>query len=57
MANHREIAGAEANYDRPNINTIGIADLKDAVTAGLADFKAMPTHLIFLRRAHWQAVP
>ena len=48
MANHREIAGAEASYDRPTIRTIGIADLKDAVISGLADFKAMPTHLIFL---------
>lgn len=32
----------------PIIRTIDTADLKDALVKGLADFKAMPTHLAFL---------
>ncbi len=32
----------------PNIRRIGAADLKDALAKGIADFNAMPTHLIFL---------
>ena len=48
MADHRATADAEASYARPNIHTIGMADLRDALISGLADFKAMPTHLIFL---------
>ena len=30
------------------IRSIGVADLRDALARGLADFKEMPTHLIFL---------
>ena len=48
MTNHRASAGAEASYARPMIHTIGMADLRDAIISGLADFKAMPTHVIFL---------
>ncbi len=48
MADQHTIAGAEAGYARPSIRTIGIADLRDALISGLADFKEMPTHLIFL---------
>ena len=33
---------------QPEIRKIGIADLKDALAKGIADFEAMPTHLIFL---------
>lgn len=33
---------------QPIVNTIGIADLRDALARGFADFNAMPTHLIFL---------
>ncbi len=33
---------------QPVIHKIGVADLKDAMVKGLADFKAMPTHLVFL---------
>lgn len=32
----------------PTIRKISLADLKDAVSKGLADFDAMPTHLAFL---------
>ena len=48
MAPQRAVAGTESSYTQPIINKIGVADLKDAVRSGLADFKAMPTHLIFL---------
>ncbi len=33
---------------QPEIRKIGIADLRDALTKGIADFEAMPTHLVFL---------
>ena len=48
MADQGSITGAEAGYARPDVRTVGIADIGDALTSGLADFKAMPTHLIFL---------
>lgn len=32
----------------PVVRTIGTADLKDALVAGFADFRAVPTHLFFL---------
>ncbi len=48
MAQQRAIIGAETSHAHPMINTIGTADIKDALIRGLADFKAMPTHLIFL---------
>jgi uncharacterized membrane protein len=34
--------------DQPIVRKIGIADLRDALAEGLADFNAMPTHLVFL---------
>ena len=33
---------------QPEIRRIGISDLQDALAKGVADFEAMPTHLIFL---------
>lgn len=49
MANHEPVAEAGAyGSARPVIRTIGLADLRDAVAKGLADFNAVPTHLIFL---------
>lgn len=33
---------------QPEVRKIGMADLKDALVKGIADFEAMPTHLIFL---------
>ena len=47
MANEEPISGAD--YYRstiPTVNTIGVGDLTDALTKGIADFKAMPTHLV-----------
>ena len=49
MANHEPIAEADAyGPPHPVIRTIGPADLRDALAKGLADFNAVPTHLIFL---------
>src|ERR671919_1195441 len=33
---------------QPVVRTIGMADLRDSLSKGLADFEAMPTHLVFL---------
>ncbi len=49
MAYEDSITGVEAySADEPGIRSIGTADLKDAVMKGIADFNAMPTHLVFL---------
>ena len=48
MADQRSITGAQADNARPDVRSIGISDIGDALKAGLDDFKAMPTHLIFL---------
>ncbi len=48
MADHGAITGSEISYTQPNVRKIGMSDIGDALTSGLADFKAMPTHLIFL---------
>ncbi|MCZ6524150.1 MAG: hypothetical protein O7A68_09845, partial [Alphaproteobacteria bacterium] len=41
MVNEKAIADAEVGPAQPKIRTIGTADLIDALTMGLADFKAM----------------
>ena len=48
MAQTDIILPAEPTQDLPAVRTIGLADLKDALTKGLDDFRAMPTHVIFL---------
>jgi uncharacterized membrane protein len=48
MANEKSIADVYAGPAQPIVRTIGPNDLKDALAMGLADFKAMPTHLPFL---------
>ena len=49
MTNDKSIADAgEYRSGQPIIRSIGIADLRDALVKGFADFKAVPTHLIFL---------
>ena len=49
MANEKSIADAGAyGSTKPNVRRIGTADLIDALARGLDDFKAMPTHLVFL---------
>ncbi len=49
MANEKSIADAGAyGSTKPNVRRIGTADLIDALAKGLDDFKAMPTHIVFL---------
>jgi uncharacterized membrane protein len=48
MAQFHVIAGADATPVHPTIRKIGLHDLKEALTRGLDDFSAMPTHAIFL---------
>jgi uncharacterized membrane protein len=48
MAQFHVIAGADATQVHPTIRKIGLSDLKEALTRGLDDFSAMPSHAIFL---------
>lgn len=49
MANEKSIANVGAyGSTKPNVRRIGTADLMDALAKGLDDFKAMPTHVVFL---------
>ncbi len=47
MANRQAIAESDLSY-APKVRKIGTADLKDALSKGLDDFKAMPSHVVFL---------
>jgi uncharacterized membrane protein len=40
--------GSHASHALPIIRKIGMADLKDALAKGVEDFRAVPTHAIFL---------
>lgn len=42
------ILPAEPARDLPEVRSIGPGDLLDALAKGVADFRAMPTHVIFL---------
>jgi uncharacterized membrane protein len=48
MAHLHVLMGAESIRTRPAVRKIGLADLKDALRFGIADFLAMPTHAVFL---------
>ena len=48
MVNQTAFNEADVSSARPVVHTIGPGDLRDALAKGLADFEAMPTHLIFL---------
>lgn len=48
MAHSHLIAGAAGSAAVPAIRKIGLVDLKDALSRGVDDFLAMPTHAIFL---------
>jgi uncharacterized membrane protein len=48
MAHSHVIGGESLNQAQPQIRTIGLADLKDALALGLDDFLAMPSHAVFL---------
>ena len=47
MANEEPMSGADVYRSTiPTVHAIGVGDLTDALTKGIADFKAMPTHLV-----------
>ena len=48
MAQLHVLMGADTIRARPTVRRIGLADLKDALARGLADFSAIPTHAVFL---------
>src|SRR5215470_2564997 len=48
MADSNVILPIESQRDIPVVRAIGLADLRDALSKGIDDFRAMPTHAIFL---------
>lgn len=48
MAHSHVLLGAGESPAHLSVRRIGFADLKDALSQGLEDFSAMPTHAIFL---------
>ncbi len=46
-AGHRDVGGA-ARSARPLVRRIGLADIRDALSKGMEDFNADPTHYLFL---------
>jgi uncharacterized membrane protein len=48
MTQVHALMGAEGSTPRPVVRTIRVADLKDALAAGVSDFLAMPSHAAFL---------
>jgi uncharacterized membrane protein len=48
MAYSNILVGAGTRPAQPVIRKIGLADLRDALAKGLDDFRAMPTHAMFL---------
>jgi uncharacterized membrane protein len=48
MAQIHFLMGADSLHARPVVRKIGLADLKDALRRGLADFSAVPSHAVFL---------
>jgi uncharacterized membrane protein len=48
MTHLNATVGLDASQALPIVRKIGIADLKGALVKGIDDFRAMPTHAIFL---------
>ena len=48
MAHQDVLNAADATPALPRIRTIGPADIKDALAKGLDDFRAMPSHAVFI---------
>jgi uncharacterized membrane protein len=48
MTNFHVIVGQDVGSDLPVVRKIGVADIWDALAQGLDDFRAMPSHLLFL---------
>lgn len=48
MAHEATIAPGGTTLAEPAVRRIGMTDLREALAAGLDDFRAMPSHLVFL---------
>jgi len=48
MTHLHVIAGSDASAALPVVRKIGMSDIKDALAKGIDDFRAFPTHVIFL---------
>ena len=48
MAHESSFTETETGSSLPDIRKIGVEDLKEALTKGIGDFNAMPTHLFFV---------
>ena len=48
VPNSRSIAGEDVSTVYPHVYKIAPSDLKEVLSKGIADFKAMPSHLFFL---------
>src|SRR3982074_3693213 len=48
MPHLHAIVGADASATLPVVRKIALGDLKDALARGIDDFRAFPTHVIFL---------
>jgi uncharacterized membrane protein len=48
MAHSHIFTGADTSHAQPVVRRIGLTDLKDALARGIDDFKAIPSHAVFL---------
>jgi uncharacterized membrane protein len=48
MTNFHILVGQDLGSDLPVVRKIGVGDIWDALAQGLDDFRAMPSHLLFL---------
>jgi uncharacterized membrane protein len=48
MTQQDVIPGAVTTHELPQVRSIGLADIKDALAKGVDDFRAMPSHAAFL---------
>jgi uncharacterized membrane protein len=48
MTHLHVMSGSESIAAQPVVRTIGMSDLKEALVKGLGDFRAFPTHVMFL---------
>jgi uncharacterized membrane protein len=48
MTHLHVMSGSEASASMPVVRSIGTGDLKDALAKGIDDFRAFPTHVMFL---------
>jgi uncharacterized membrane protein len=48
MADFHVIAGGTTHPEFPSVRKIGLSDLRQALLAGLDDFNAMPSHIVFI---------